>query len=187
MLKKKQYSERELVEGCLKNDRKTQEVLYRKHFSVMMNMCMRYTKDRDQAMEIVNDGFLKVFKKIDKFSFKGSLEGWIRRLVFHSLSDYFKKNSKYLQFLVFEERETAYQSTQLERMYVEDILKMVEYLPPASKRVFQLYAIDGYTHVEISKNIGISVGTSKWHLASARTKLKQVLATQNTGIANNAG
>ena len=139
-------------------------------------MCMRYTDDRDIGMEIVNNGFLRVFKKLDTFSFKGSLEGWIRKLVYHSLSEYFKKHSKYLQFIVFEDRDTAVEEHALSKMYEEDLLKLVNELPPATKEVFQLYAIEGFTHVEIAEKVNISVGTSKWHLNAARTRLKQLLS-----------
>ena len=136
---------------------------------------MRYTNDRDIAMEIVNNGFLRVFKKLHTFGFNGSLEGWIRRLVFHSLSDYFKKNSKSLYFLNVEDRDAPTHESALDNLYLEDLLKLVELLPDATRNVFRLYAIEGFTHVEIAKKINISVGTSKWHLATARKKLKQLI------------
>ena len=175
MPKKKQYSEKELVEGCVKNDRFCQEMLFRQFFPTMMRMCMRYTQDKDVAMEIVNMGFLRVFKKLHTFRFQGSLEGWIRRLVFHSLSDYFKKHSKPVHFLNIEDRDAPERGKALSNLYLEDILKLVEMLPNATREVFFLYAIEGYTHVEISKKINISVGTSKWHLATARKKLKKLM------------
>jgi len=140
---------------------------------------MRYTSDRNIAMEIVNTGFLRVFKKLHTFQFTGSLEGWIRKLVYHSLSDYYKKNSKYLQFLVFEERDRSVEEEALSNIYAEDIMKMVEKLPPATQRVFKLYAIEGFTHVEIAKKNSISVGTSKWHLSVAREKLKELIENNN--------
>jgi RNA polymerase sigma-70 factor (ECF subfamily) len=174
-----QYSEKEIVEGCVRNERFFQELLYRTHFERMIAMCMRYTDDRDIGMEIVNNGFLRVFKKLDTFSFKGSLEGWIRKLVYHSLSEYFKKHSKYLQFLVFEDHDTSVSANALSNMYEEDLLKMVDTLPPATKQVFQLYAIEGFTHPEIAKRLSISTGTSKWHLATAREKLKQLIKQQS--------
>lgn len=174
------YSEKELVEGCLRNERNFQELLYRSYFDTMMSMCMRYTDDRDTAMEIVNNGFLRVFKKLNTFSFKGSLEGWIRKLVYHSLSEYFKQNSRYLQFLVFEERDANINENALGKLYEEDLLKLVDTLPPATQHVFRLYAIDGYTHPEISKMSGISVGTSKWHLSAARDRLKQLIEKNNS-------
>jgi len=179
MFKKQKYNEREVVEGCVRNERKAQELLYRKHFDTMMRMCMRYTHDKDKAMEIVNIGFLKVFQKLHTFQFKGSLEGWIRRLVFHCLSDHYRKNSKYLQFMVFEERDQSSIEKAHSNLYAEDILKMVDTLPPATQEVFRLYAIEGFTHVEISKNTGISVGTSKWHLSNARKILKKLIDQNN--------
>jgi len=175
MWKKRTYTDQELVRGCAKNDRKHQELLYRKYSGSMMKMCFRYTDDRDIAMQIVNNGFLRAFKKIGSFSFKGSLEGWLRKIVYHSLSDYYKKHSKYIQFLVFEEKEEAIPDTTLSNMYAKDILNLVNELPPATKMVFQLYAIEGYRHKEISEQLNISVGTSKWHLSTARKALKQLI------------
>ncbi|MCR9287510.1 RNA polymerase sigma factor [Saprospiraceae bacterium] len=179
MFKRKKYTDEELVNGCVANDRFFQEKLYRKYFASMMSMCMRYTRDKEVAMIIINNGFLRVYKKIELYSYKGSLEGWIRRLVFHSLSDYFKKESRQIRFLELENRDAPINGEGLQNMYMEDLMKMVDLLPPATKKVFTLYAIEGYTHVEISKNIGISEGTSKWHLATARKKLKQLIAKSN--------
>lgn len=179
MFKRKKYTDEELVNGCVANDRFFQEKLYRKYFASMMSMCMRYTRDKEVAMIIINNGFLRVYKKIELYSYKGSLEGWIRRLVFHSLSDYFKKESRQIRFLELENRDAPINGEGLQNMYLEDLMKMVDLLPPATKNVFTLYAIEGYTHVEISKNIGISEGTSKWHLATARKKLKQLIAKSN--------
>lgn len=165
--------------GCIRNDRRFQEALYRQHFPKMMAMCMRYTNERDVAMQIVNNGFLRVFKKISQFSFKGSLEGWIRRLMYHSVSDYFKQHSKYVRFLILEERDDAIRQNALDDLYFQDVLGLVEALPPATKRVFCLFAIEGYTHPEIAEQLSISVGTSKWHLAAARKRLKALLNERN--------
>ncbi len=175
MPKAPKYTERELVEGCVRNDRYCQEYLYRQYFDSMMRMCMRYTQDKDLAMEIVNTGFLRVFKKLHTFQFKGSLEGWIRKLVFHSLSDHFKKKERKVFFLEMEDRDAPVSETALNKLYLEDILKLVDELPDATRDVFVLYAIDGYTHVEIGKMLGISEGTSKWHLSTARKKLKRLI------------
>ncbi|MEM7103805.1 MAG: sigma-70 family RNA polymerase sigma factor [Bacteroidota bacterium] len=176
----KEYTEEEIIKGCVRNDRFFQEVLYRKYFAKMMHLCFRYTSDRDKAMEIVNNGFLRVFQKIDKYSFKGSFEGWVRKLVFHSISDYFRKESKYAETIIFESYEKVDNHSILNQMYVEDIMRLVRSLPPATQKVFELYAIEGYTHVEIGKELGISSGTSKWHLAEARKKLKIMLKTLQT-------
>ncbi len=173
---KKKYTEQELVDGCADNDRRAQEALYRLFFPEMLHMCRRYTRDEDTAIEIVNNGFLRVFKKIHTFAFKGSLEGWIRRLVYHSMADYYRDNARYLHFLVFEERDDVVQERSHESFYEEDILRAVLKLPPVSQEVFRLYAIEGYSHAEIAQRLSISEGTSKWHLSTGRQKLRELLS-----------
>lgn len=178
MFKKSQHTDEELVQGCIANERYWQEQFYRRFFPTMMEMCLRRTDDKDEAMSIVNNGFLRVFKKIHLYSFKGSLEGWVRRLVWHSLADYFRDKQKYVHFLVFEERDEPVQTTAANQLYVDDIHLMINQLPPASAEVFRLYAIEGYSHAEIGEQLGISDGTSKWHLSSARQRLKQLIKEQ---------
>ncbi len=182
----KKYNDEDLVKGCIENDRYHQELLYRKYFRSMMRMCLRYTQDRENAMEIVNNGFLRVFKKIDKYTGKGSLEGWIRKLVFHALSDYFKSNSRTIHFLELEDRDSTKSETALDHLYFEDLLELVQELPVATRRVFHLYAIEGYSHREIAEMTEISIGTSKWHLAAARKILKQLIVKRNN-IKQHAG
>lgn len=179
MKKSATYTDDELISGCLKNDRKYQELLYKKYFGRMMQMCYKYTSDRDIAMEIVNDGMLRVFKKVGKYSFKGSFEGWMRKLVFHSLSDYFKKHNKYVHFMVFEEKEKAINAEPLNNLYWDDLLNLIDKLPDNTKKVFQLYAIEGFAHKEIAKTLSISEGTSKWHLSNARKLLQDLIYNNN--------
>lgn len=172
---KKTYTEAELVEGCVRNDRRAQEAFYKQFFPEMLRMCRRYTKDEDTALEIVNNGFLRVFKKIHTYSFRGSLEGWVRRLIYHSMADHFRNNARYLHFLVFEERDEVVPEQGHDGFYEEDILNAVSTLPPVSQQVFRLYAIEGYSHAEIAENLNMSEGTSKWHLSTARQKLRDYL------------
>ena len=138
-------------------------------------MCRRYTRDEDTAIEIANNGFLRVFKKIHLFEFKGSLEGWIRRLVYHSMADYYRKNARYLHFLVLEDHDHGTAAQGLESFFEEDNLRAVRTLPPTSQEVFRLYAIEGYNHAEIAQNLSMSEGTSKWHLSTARQKLREMI------------
>lgn len=159
----------------MENDRAWQERFYKRFFPAMMSMCLRRTNDKAEAMSIVNDGFLRVFKKIHLYSFKGSLEGWVRRLVWHSLADHFRGQSKSLHFLVFEERDEVATSDPAQKLYFDDLIKMVDQLPDATGEVFRLYAIEGYSHKEIGMRLGISDGTSKWHLSNARKKLKNLI------------
>ena len=180
MLFNRKYTDEDLVAGCVANERVWQERLYRRFFPTMMDMCMRRTNDREEAMSIVNNGFLRVFKKIHLYSFKGSLEGWIRRLVWHSLADHFRGQSKSMHYLVFEERDEIDTSSPAQGLYFEDLVKMISLLPEATAEVFRLYAIEGFSHKEIGQQLGISDGTSKWHLSAARKRLKELIYQQES-------
>lgn len=175
---KQAYTDEELVQGCIDNNRRHQEALYRRYFSKMMSMCRRYTDDDEIAMSVCNDGFLKVFKKIHTFSFKGSLEGWVRRVVYHCMSDYFRKNAKYLQFMVFEDYEQSSSPEIVPGLYFEDLMQLLKEVPEKSEQVFRLYAIEGYNHREIGEQLGISENTSKWHLSNARKRLQELIKEQ---------
>ncbi len=177
MAEKAAYTEKELVEGCIRNDRRCQEAFYRKFFDTMFRMVSRYTEDRELALEIVNNGFLRVFKKLDTFSFSGSLEGWVRRLVFHAMSDHFRREPKQVHFMDLADRDAPQNGNVLNDLYFEDIVKLVDMLPDSSRQVFWLYAIEGFAHAEIARRLNISEGTSKWHLSMARQKLKELLHT----------
>ncbi len=175
---KKDWTETDLIAGCVANDRRAQEVFYRRFFPEMWRMCIRHTRSEDVSMEIVNNGFLRVFQKLQTFEQRGSLEGWVRRIVWHALADHFRGEKRYAHFLVFEDRDEAVPETGLDQFFADDILKMVAKLPPASQQVFRLFAIDGFSHREIGEEMGISEGTSKWHLNHARTNLKAQLKQQ---------
>ncbi len=169
----KSYSEQEILEGCKRNSRKFQEILYLKYFDKMYGMCLRHTSDKEIAMSVLNDGFLKVFKKIDKYYFQGSFEGWIRKVIYNTIRDYYRKksnNSIYLELFDDYGKEKNFQNLEY-----EDILNFVNELPEKSKRVFILYAIEGYKHKDIADILDIPLGTSKWLLSNAKEKLKQML------------
>ena len=176
------FIELDIAKRCADNDRHAQELLYRRFFQPMLQMCLRYTDgNKDRALEILNDGFLRIFKKIHLFEGRGSLEGWIRRLIFHAVSDYYKANNNYLKNVVFEDipTEKLPKSRDTEgvfsTLFFEDLLVLVDFLPPATREVFKLYAVEGFSHAEISEQLGITTGTSKWHLSEARHKLKALL------------
>jgi RNA polymerase sigma factor (sigma-70 family) len=171
-----QFDERELVLGCVNNERVWQERLYRKYFGTMNSMCLKYTNgNKDIALEILNNGFLRVFQKLHTFSFAGSLEGWIRRLVYHSISDYYKANARYAAALLLEDHDQPTHDNTLNNLYVEDIQTLIKKLPPATQKVFNRYALEGYSHAEIAAEFNISEGTSKWHISSARETLKKLI------------
>ena len=145
-----------LIAGCIKNDRRSQEELYKMYFPKMLSMCFRYTSDEDKAMMMLNDGFLKVFTKIHTYKGSGSFEGWVRRLVFNSISDFFRKENKYLKLIIFEDAEKEADLLVLDSMFYDDLLKLVNKLPGNTHKVFNLYAIEGFNHREIGEMLSIS-------------------------------
>ena len=146
----------------------------------MMGMCMKYTKDEDKALQILNDGFLKVFQKIHTFRSEGSLEGWIRRLIYHTLADFYKKENTYIRFIQFDlPEEKQNQASPGDPLEFEDLISLLDRIPERSSAVFRLFAIEGYSHEEISEMMQISTGTSKWHLSHARERLRNLIVNEN--------
>ncbi len=169
----KNHSDIDLIEACKKNSRKHQEILYLKYFDKMYGMCLRHTSDETVSMSVVNDGFLKVFKNISRFKHKGSFEGWIRRIVYNSLLDYFRKSSKDQMFIELDSR-LNFNDTD-DNIDYKELLALVDTLPENSKSVFIMHTIEGYNHKEIAEIKGIPVGTSKWYLSNAKKKLRELL------------
>ena len=167
-------SDIELINGCILNSRKYQELLYRRFFQKMYAMCLRHSRDETIAMTIVHDGFMKVYKNIKKYEQKGSFEGWIRKLMYHCICDYYRKQKTKPRMIELN-NDRAIDADIYQKMSYEEILKKVELLSPATKEVFVKYAIEGFKHREISEKLGISESTSKWHLANARNKLQELL------------
>ena len=168
-----QYSLEEIIKGCKSNSRKHQEYLYLIYFDKMYAMCLRHTGDKEKAMSIVNDGFLKIFKNIDKFSYKGSFEGWIRKIIFNTIRDFYRRKSNRVSFI--EIHENHFSNMFWQNADYEEILYYIKRLPDKSREVFMLYAIEGYSHKEIADTLDINISTSKWHLGNARKKLKEIL------------
>lgn len=171
----------EMIKLCAQNDRKSQEYIYRSFFSSMYHMCLKYTRDEDELTSIINDGFLKAFKKIDQFQFTGSFEGWLRRVVFSTLADYFRKKNRGLAFLEIQESGNGSDAEALNKLYFEDLVSYLHVLPEMTKKVFIKYHLEGYAHNEIATDLSISEGTSKWHVYQARQILKDHLTKHQFG------
>ena len=132
-------------------------------------------------MIVVNNGFLKVFQKLDTYSFSGSFEGWIHRIIYRSIADHYRSESTQIRSnTIFVEFERRADERLLDALYFDDLLGMAKELPPATYKVFLLYLVEGFKHKEIAAQLNISVGTSKWHLAEAKKAL-QVIINSNTG------
>lgn len=164
----------ELINGCIKGDRIAQEKLYKHFYPKMMSMVKRYTNmyQYHLAEEILNNGFLKVFQKINTYKFEGSFEGWVRRVIYHSIFDYVRQNMKYDEKIVFIEKDEIIQQDIAGKLHYNEIMKLVQDLSEQTRTVFNMYVIDGFSHKEISEHLHINEGTSKWHLFEARRILK---------------
>ncbi|MBA3829155.1 MAG: RNA polymerase sigma factor [Taibaiella sp.] len=168
----------ELIQGCIRNERSAQEKLYRLFYPRMMAVIRRYIDHEEQAEEVLNNGYLRAFQKIGQYTFQGSFEGWLRKIVFHAVSDYVKQNIRYKEKVLLIEKDQYVNKDHADRLYYNELLEMVQLLPGATRMVFNMYVMDGFSHKEISKGLGISEGTSKWHLSEARRVLKDKIEKQ---------
>jgi RNA polymerase sigma factor (sigma-70 family) len=169
--------EDELIKGCLRRDANAQRELYDTFSSKMYSICYRYVKDSMEAEDILVTSFMKVFDKINQFKSEGSFEGWIRRIVVNESLTYLRRNrSMYLETeLEQADREPDYNMLS-DHLEAEDLMNMIKELPTGYRIVFNMYAIDGYSHKEIADQLGISENTSKSQLSRARTYLQKMLA-----------
>jgi RNA polymerase sigma-70 factor (ECF subfamily) len=135
---------------------------------------LRYTCNEDDATQILNDGFLKVFNKIGLYEFTGSFEGWIKRIIFRTALDFIRQNKTYKSTITLSETQTDYDgevyNTVLNSINGEIINKIIQKITPASRTVFSMFLIDGYSHKEIAETLHISENTSKWHLCNAKNQ-----------------
>jgi RNA polymerase sigma-70 factor (ECF subfamily) len=172
-----------LINDCLSNKRRAQEELFRLYYGKMLAVCLRYAKDRDTAEEILQEGFIKIFDKLDAFDYKGSFEGWMRRIVANTAIDSLRKQKKD-PFLTDNDEDFKLGGTNpmIEREEAEMTtikgelaMEAIQELSPAYRAVFNLYVLEEYTHKEISEILGISEGTSKSNLAKAKMNLQRIL------------
>ncbi len=168
-----------IIEGCIKDDRKAQEQLYRSYYRAMMTLCLRYTKNESDAMEALNSGFYKVYKNISRYdSQKASLYTWIRTIIINSCLDMVKSNQQTAGTGEMEQAANIHVPPDaIAALSAAAILQLARALPPTTQAVFNLYVIEGYTHKEIAGLMMISEGTSKWHLSEARKKLQTMIKT----------
>jgi RNA polymerase sigma-70 factor (ECF subfamily) len=167
----------DIINGCQQGDRKAQEKLYKDYYKVMMTVCLRYTRNNEDALEVLNNGFLKAFKNIRWYDpSKATLYTWIRTIIINSCLDFVKQKQKLQKVQELnEDVEVHINSEVINKMNGQEVLEQVRKLAPATQAVFNLYAIEGYNHKEIAQLLHISIGTSKWHLSEARKILQQLI------------
>lgn len=168
--------ENDLIQGCLKDDRRMQEELYQRFSPRMYAVCLRYAGNADEAQDVLQDGFIKIFKKMDSFRGEGSFEGWMRRVFVNTAIEHFRRK-RYLMPVTEKEENTLegkYTSV-LDDLGAKDILALVQELSPGYRTVFNMYVVEGYTHREIADMLGISEGTSKSQLSRAKVILQDMV------------
>lgn len=187
--KKKQVSTNvdleNIINGCKKNDRVSQHNLYKLFYSKMMVTCLRYSNSSEDAQDTLQDGFMKVFANIEKYDFSGSFEGWLRRIFTNLAIDKLRKDKTNKVFadseLIDQSEDDLWDDTQMSdgfQFKPEEVMREIQNLTPKYKMVFNLYVIEGYSHQEIAKILGISEGTSKSNLSKAKQNIKSQLLKQ---------
>lgn len=177
-----------MIKGCRQYLPREQEALYRFCYEPMMAVCMRYTQQREQAADLYNQAMLKVLRSIGQFEQKGVFLGWVRRIVVNTCIDHCRREVKYsIRPIDDEEDLNVFIPAETEnRIAAEDIINWMGQLPKNTGLVFNLFAIEGYRHDEIAQFLGISTGTSKWHVNEARRLLQNKFKNvQQTEIKNN--
>jgi RNA polymerase sigma-70 factor (ECF subfamily) len=171
-------TDEQLVKKCLEKDSLAQKQLFDSFSRKMMGVCLRYTKDVEEAQDVLQIGFVKVFEKLHLFNNEGSLEGWIRKVLVNTALDQIRKNKKFddnvdlskVDYNMATENENV-----LDQLSANDLLKIIQAMPTGFRTVFNLYAIEGYSHQEIADQLNISINTSKSQYSRARVYLQKII------------
>jgi len=177
---------KQLIVGCQKNELKAQQQLYELYSAKVFSVCLKYSKNYEEAQDNLQEGFLLVFEKIHKYSFQGSLEGWIKRVVINYILQQYRNSTKFFELIdnVALKEESEELETSDQDYSIDFLLKIIQELPDKYRLVFSLYVLDDYSHKEIATMLGISEGTSKSNLSRAKVLLKKKIE-QASYIDNN--
>jgi RNA polymerase sigma factor (sigma-70 family) len=176
----------QLIKDCIDGDRKSQSALHKLTYSYLMSICLRYTGNADRAKEHLNIGFFRILKYLQSYKQDQPFKPWIRRIMINTLiREYNKEKAANLNLVYVEAYHDNEDHSELNsfvgKIDAEQVVQLISQLPPMSRQVFNLFFVDGYKHREIAEMLNISDGTSKWHLNSAREKLKEMLRVRVSG------
>lgn len=178
---------KKIVNGCIKGQRKYQEILHKAYYGKMLVVCLRYANNKAEAEDLLHDGFIKVYQKLSKYNFQGSFEGWIRRIIVNNSIDTIRKKKEFpvnfdgeSEHIINQESDYSAHSSQdqieLTNVKAQHAIEAIQQLSPAYKAVFNMYVLDEMSHKEIAETLGISIGTSKSNLSKAKMKIKEILS-----------
>lgn len=166
----------ETIKGCVNDDRKCQRAVYEEFYPTMLAIVRRYIHDSEEVLDVLNQGFIKVFKKVKQYHAENSFEGWCKRIIINTALDHLRSSRRYHNLFSFDALaalpSTPAYNDGLDEMSIDELFSIIDSITPVSKLVFNLYAIDGFNHKEIAEKLNISTGTSKWHLSSARKQIQ---------------
>lgn len=170
-----------LVKECVSGNARAQRLLFDRFSAKMLGVAMRYINDKERAEDVLQDAFIKVFKHLNRFKNDGSLEGWIRRIVVNTALDQLRKNKKRQSDIALDDSfiEITTNNFTEERLQAESLMKIVQELPDGYRTVFNMFAIEGYSHKEIAKKLGITENTSKSQYSRAKSVLREILNKLN--------
>jgi len=179
--------ETEIITACIRKDGRAEYELYRLTYGYLMSICLRYTLNREEAKEMLNLGFFKILTNLKKYQLETSFTAWIHRVMMNTLIDEYRKKKVHKDHIKYvEDYEEIHESTDVNnaliKMDVEQIHALIVKLPPVSQKVFNMYAIDGFSHKEIAGALDISEGTSRWHLNFSRKKLQEMIIQLNPNV-----
>jgi RNA polymerase sigma-70 factor (ECF subfamily) len=180
-------TETEIIEGCIKGSRNHQRALYERYSALMMGVCMRYAANEEEAEDILQDGFVTVFNKIDTFAGRGELGGWMRKVFMNTALMAYRKNKARLQQVDVDTVSYSLDSGEdiFSQVSTQDLMQMIQKLPPGARMVFNLYAIEGFEHHEIAEQLGLSTGTSKSQYSRARELLRAMIENEARRVHGN--
>jgi RNA polymerase sigma factor (sigma-70 family) len=169
-------TEQDLIAACKRQDRRAQKLLYERHAPVMLGVCRRYIHDLNEAEEVMVEGFFKVLTKLDLFNFEGSFEGWVRRIMINECLMHLRKSNPFKHAEEINPNvDLGEEPTVVDRLESEEILGLLDELPPGYRTVFNLYVVEGYKHREIADELGISINTSKSQLILAKNRMENLV------------
>jgi RNA polymerase sigma-70 factor (ECF subfamily) len=176
-----------LIESCIKGERKAEYALYKATYSYFMSICIRYTHNQDRAKEVLNMGIYKVLTNLKSYKPEDPFKPWARKIMVNTLINEYKKEKHHSATINYVEEyydnsDYSDLNAAVSKINADDIYAFIAQLPPASRQVFNLYFIDGFKHREIGEMLGISEGTSKWHLNAAREKLKELITERDRSL-----
>lgn len=173
-------TDEQIVKGCLENNEQIQRELFERFKNKMMGVCLRYTDDADEAQDILQNGFIKVFENIHTFKGTGVLEGWIRKIMVNTALNNYRKKKHERNHLDVDSVDYLLEANtyEFETLAAKDLLGIINTLPTGFRTVFNLYAIEGYSHKEIAAQLGISEGTSKSQYSRAKAHLQKIITVQ---------